>query len=828
MCLCMSKISEVFIEDELIDSYLKYAMSVIIGRALPDVRDGLKPVHRRTLFAMKEMNNHFNRDYKKSARVVGDVIGKYHPHGEVAVYDSIVRLSQVFVQRYPLVDGQGNFGSIDGDSAAAMRYTEIRMSEFSEYLVNDLDFDTVDFIFNYDNSEQYPVVLPSMIPNLLVNGSCGIAVGMATNIPPHNLSEVINACLAFIDNPCIDIDGLMKYILGPDFPTYATINGTDGIINAYKTGKGKINIKAKTFIEKKNDKTFIIIKELPYQVNKAVLIERISFLVKEKKIDGIALVRDESDKDGLRVLIELTKYKNPCIVLNNLFALTKMESVFSINMVALVDNVPTLLSLKNIIKHFVDHRKEVVFRKTSFKLSKLERRIHILEGLLVALLNLDDIISIITTSKNVTSLKKRFSEISWKNSNLSDLKLFINNDIKKFFNYVLSEKQIQAILDLKLGNFIRIERGNLVKEYSSILDCIFRYKTILNNTETLNLVVKDELLFIKKKFGDIRRTKIKFDLKEKKTKDFFFRKEVIITLSNFGYIKFQLLENYKLQHRNGRGKTSILMKFNDYVQNFLISNTYDELLCFSNFGRLYIMSLHDLSLSKRISMGIPVVNFLNLKYNEKITVILSTELHDKNKYIFMITKKGLIKKIALKSFKNKKQVGLTALKIAKGDFLVDVKIGTVLDDIILFTDSGRSIRFLNSDIRCMSRASRGVIGMKLNKDECLVSLVVLSKDNYVFISTKYGYGKRVKIDEYPIVRRGGRGVISMFVNNKSGKISKVEKIVEGDNLFLITIKGIMLKIKTSSVPFMGRRAKGVCLISLDKDDCLIDIKRSKK
>ena len=824
----MNKFNEIFIEDEIVDSYLNYAMSVIIGRALPDARDGLKPVHRRTLFAMKELNNRFNKNYKKSARIVGDVIGKYHPHGEIAVYDSIVRLSQSFTQRYPLIDGQGNFGSIDGDSAAAMRYTEIRMAEIAEYLLNDLDFSTVDYVPNYDNTEKYPLVLPTMIPNLLVNGSCGIAVGMATNIPPHNLSEVIDGCIAYLDNPTISIDGLMKYILGPDFPTYASICGIDGISNAYKTGKGRICIKAKAYVVCNNSgKDSIIIEELPYQVNKAKLIEQVIYLIKEKKVDGIKTIRDESDKDGLRIFIEILKGRNSSVILNKLYSLTKLQTVFNVNMVALVDNSPKLLNLKDVIKCFIDHRKEVIYRRTCYKLSNLESKLHILEGFFVALLNIDVLIGLITMSRNIGELKIKLSFITWQNKHLDNLydgeKLELLR--AKFYDYKWSKNQIKSILDLKLSNLIKLERDNIVTEYFLALDNLSFYKAILDNDSSLVDVIRKELLLVKNKFGDIRRTKINLNVKKLMSRDLVFKESIIITLSNNGYIKLQFTDNYHAQHRGGKGKLTLNMNVNDFIKTMVVCNTHGVLLYFSNFGRVYWMDLHDFPLSTRLAKGVPIINFLSMKQDEKIHVVMSTRFDDKTKYFLMVTRKGLVKKVLVDNFKNQRIGGVIAIDLLDDDSLVDVKVVNSFDNIMLFSNIGKVVSFSVNSIRCTGRASRGVNGMRLGKNEHIVSLIVSNKNAYIVTATQYGFGKRTKVSDYPITNRGGKGVRGICIDKKNGDVAQVEQVFDGDDLLLITKNGIMSRINISEIPCIGRNTKGVVFIKLSKRDCLVCIKR---
>jgi len=823
----MNNFNKVFIETELINSYLTYALSVIIGRALPDVRDGLKPVHRRTLFAMRELNNKFNKQYKKSARIVGDVIGKYHPHGEIAVYDSIVRLTQSFILRYPLIDGQGNFGSIDGDSAAAMRYTEIRMTELSEYLMLDLDFETVDYISNYDGNEKIPTILPSQIPNLLINGSYGIAVGMATNIPPHNINEVINACLAFIENPEINIKNLMHYISGPDFPTYGFIYGLDGILDAYKTGKGKIIVRGNVKINNTENKNSIIITELPYQVNKSILIQKILLLIEEKKIIGIKLIRDESNKDGLRIFIEIDYGKNANVILNQIYSLTKLETTFSINMVALVNNSPKLLSLKDMIELFINHRKEIVYRRTYFKLSNLKKKLHTLEGLLVVLFDMDFLLKIFTSSNSLDELKKILVEKNWNNKNINNIDNIDNNDeiISNFKDYKLSKLQIQNILDLKLSNLVKIERNKILNDYIKINNDIKSYKLILNNDKLLFDIIKDELFVIKNKFGDKRRTIIIKDIQKFDAKDLISKESIIIILSKLGYIKSQLSKTYQAQKRGGKGKISIFIKPNDSVNNLLVCDTHGMLLCFSNFGKVYWIDLYKFPISSRTSKGIPIVNLLNLQKNDMIKTMLFIKSYEKFKYVLMVTAKGIIKKILLNEFKNQRTNGIIATILSNNDYIVDVKLVKTLDEIMLFSNVGKAIKFSIKNIRCTSRLSRGVKGMTLEKNEHIVSLLVINKPSYIITATENGFGKKSISDDYPLTCRGGKGVRGIRIDKKTGNVVKVEKVYSCDDLLLVTTSGIMSRINTKDISCTGRNTKGVVLINLSNKEKLTCIKK---
>lgn len=832
----MVNIKEVSIEDELTNSYLGYAMSVIVGRALPDIRDGLKPVHRRILYAMKELENYCYKPYKKSARVVGDVIGKYHPHGESAVYESIVRLAQDFVQRYILIDGQGNFGSIDGDSAAAMRYTEIRMSELAEYLIKDLDYNTVDYVSNYDNTEKQPIILPSKFPNLLVNGTSGIAVGMATNIPPHNLSEIINACLAYIDNSNMSIDDFMKYVFGPDFPTYASINGVDGILDAYNSGKGKIYIRARAEIEidLSNDRSNIVITELPYQVNKSRLIERIAFLIKEKKIIGIRSLRDESDKDGLRIFIELHKNINHAVVLNNLYSLSQLEIVFGINMVALVNNRPKLLNLKDIISNFIDHRKEIVYRKTLFQLEKARNKIHIIEGLCVAILNIDLIIDIIKSLNSISDIKHKLSNIIWDKKNLvdffteSNLILCKHPEFPNCYSddgYRFSVLQIQSILDLKLYRLAKLEKNKLISEYDNIVNEIKEYLGIIENNNCLMTVIKNELLFIKEKFGDKRRTEIILSNKKISDYDLIPNDDLIITLSNDGYIKAQLLKLYQAQKRGGKGKLGTLIKKDDFISRLLITNTHSTLLCFSNFGRVYWIDLYRFRISSRNSKGIPIVNLLPLKKLEKISAILSINDYNNDKFVFMATKSGLVKRIPLHEFSNQRSNGINIIDLSNNDLLIGVEIVNLNDEVMLFTKGGKGIRFSSDDIRLTGRASKGIRGIKIKDDDFLISLIILKDTNYILTATNRGYGKKTLISEFPLTRRGRSGVIGIRVDNKINYVIGVVAVSNNDELILITNKGVLSRIRTNEISCIGRLTRGVTLINLLNNDFLVCIKK---
>lgn len=818
----MTETNKIFLENEIMDSYLSYAMSVIIGRALPDVKDGLKPVHRRILFAMKELNNTFNKQYKKSARIVGDVIGKYHPHGEIAVYDSIVRMSQDFLQRYPLINGQGNFGSIDGDPPAAMRYTEIKMEKITDYLIKDLDFFTVDYINNYDNTQKYPSIFPNMFPNLIINGSYGIAVGMATNIPPHNLSEVLNGCLAVIENKNITIEELTTFIKGPDFPTYGSIQGTEGIIKAYKTGKGKVTIKAKAKLENVNNKDYIIINELPYQVNKLKLIEKIKYLIREKKITGIKNIKDESDKDGLRISIETVKGYEQKIILNNLFSQTKLQNTFNINMVALVNNLPKLLNLKNIINYFLDHRQEIIYRRSNYILIKLKQKFHITEGLHFILNNIKKIIEIITHSKTIKETKN----ILFKKNILENTS--INTHIygflfKKNSNYTFSKNQINSILDLKLNKLIKLEKQKLLNSYIILLKDLYYYKSLTSNNIFILKIIREELSLLKKKFTDKRRTEIITHEKELNIKDLITNEKIIVILSKDGYIKIKQLKDIITQKRRGKGKLFIKLSKNDKIENLAISNTHNTLICISNLGKLYILNIHEIQQVTKLTTGIPIINLLKLDEKEKINLIIPTDNIKNYLYLIIITKKGIIKKINTNDIKKNgiRIISLINDAVCDAKFLQDDSI------IILFSNNGKSIKFSSKEIRCTSKKSYGITAMKLKQNETIISLICYKENEDILLSTEKGYGKRTKVSDYPLRHRGGKGVICSLTNEKIGKLKSVESVNKNEDLLLITENGIISRIKVSDISCTSRYAKGVYLIKLDKNEKLINIKKTE-
>ncbi|MGB5178383.1 MAG: DNA gyrase subunit A, partial [Gammaproteobacteria bacterium] len=755
------EILPVNLEDEMKQSYLDYAMSVIVGRALPDVRDGLKPVHRRALFAMSELGNDWNKPYKKSARIVGDVIGKYHPHGDTAVYDTIVRMAQPFSLRYMLVDGQGNFGSVDGDSPAAMRYTEVRMSRIAHELIADIDKETVDFVANYDETEHEPSVFPTRVPNLLVNGSAGIAVGMATNIPPHNLTEITNACLALIENPDLDIAGLMEYVPGPDFPTAGIINGVRGIHEAYRTGRGRIHIRARNHVEDDSKgRQKLVFTELPYQVNKARLLEKIAELVKDKKIEGISGLRDESDKDGMRMVVDLKRGEVAEVVLNNLYQHTQLQNVFGINVVALVDGRPQLLNLKQCLQAFIRHRRDVVTRRTVFDLRKARQRAHILEGLSVALSNIDEVIRLIKSSPNRAVAKQALMDRSWEPGAVTGMlersgaDASRPDDLEAGFGmvadgYRLSETQTQAILDLRLHQLTGLEQDKIVNEYKELLDLIDELLTILQNPDRLMQVIREELEEMRDQFGDERRTEILTDHLDLTLEDLITEEDVVVTLSHAGYAKSQPLSDYRAQRRGGRGKSAAGVREEDFIDKLFIASTHDTILCFSSRGKVYWLKVYELPQASRISRGKPIVNLLPLEAEERINAILPIRDFTDDHYIFMATAMGTVKKTALSSFSRPRANGIIGIDLRDGDFLIDVAITDGTRDIMLFTDAGKVIRFKEADVRVMGRTACGVRGIKLQPGQHVISLIIAS-DSPVLTATENGYGKRTSADDYPV------------------------------------------------------------------------------
>jgi DNA gyrase subunit A len=832
----LGEIIPVNLEDELKQSYLDYAMSVIIGRALPDARDGLKPVHRRVLFAMRELSNDFNKPYKKSARIVGDVIGKYHPHGDTAVYDTIVRMAQPFSLRYLLVDGQGNFGSVDGDSPAAMRYTEVRMSELAHALLEDLDKETVDFGPNYDETEMIPEVLPTRVPNLLINGSSGIAVGMATNIPPHNLNEVIDACLALIDNPNLEIDDLLTYIPGPDFPTAGIIQGRAGIVSAYRTGRGSVIIRARTHIEtdEKNGKDSIIVTELPYQVNKAKLIEKIADLVKEKKIEGITEMRDESDKDGMRIVIEVRRGELTDVLLNNLFLQTQMQSSFGINTVALLDGQPRLLNLKEVLSAFIKHRQEVVTRRTIFELKKARERAHLLEGLGIALNNIDEMIAIIKASREPAIAKEGLLAKVWNPGSVLGLLEKLGNSIarpeglgKEFGllnqkEYRLSEAQVDAILELRLQRLTGLEQDKIFAEYQELLNAITEYLKILANVKLLMDVIRKELIEIKEKFGDARRTEITEGSGDLMMEDLIPKTDVVVTLSAEGYAKAQPLSDYEAQRRGGRGKTATSLKEEDYVEKLIVTNSHNHLLCFSDNGQVYWLKAYMLPQAGRNSRGRPINNLLPLAEGEKITALLSVSEFDDQHFVFMATAFGTVKKTALSAFSRPRTSGIRAVELDEGDRLIDAAITDGQREIMLFSDEGKAVRFNEADVRPMGRVSRGVRGIRLQEKQKVVSLIVVTNPNVdILTATERGYGKRTPVSEYRLVGRGAQGVMSIQTTERNGNVVSAVAVVETNEIMLITSGGVLVRTRAAEISCIGRNTQGVRLINLGENEKLV-------
>ena len=856
------------IEDELRNSYLDYAMSVIVGRALPDVRDGLKPVHRRVLFAMHELSNDWNKPYKKSARVVGDVIGKYHPHGDAAVYDTIVRMAQDFSMRYTLVDGQGNFGSVDGDSAAAMRYTEIRMDRMAHELLADLEKETVDWVPNYDGTEQIPAVLPTKIPNLLVNGSSGIAVGMATNIPPHNLTEVVDGCLALMENPALTVDELLPLIPGPDFPTGGIINGRSGIIDAYRTGRGKIYVRARTEIETddKSGKESIIVTELPYTVNKARLVEKIAELVKDKKVEGITALRDESDKDGMRVVIELRRGEVADVILNNLYTHTQMQNVFGMNMVALVNGQPKTLTLKEMLEAFIDHRREVVTRRTVFELRKARERAHILEGLAIALANIDPVIELIKNSASPADAKQGLVSRGWALGAVAEMLERAGNDaarpewLEPEFgirdgHYFLTEQQAQAILDLRLHKLTGLEHEKILEEYRELLNEIAELLRILASTERLMEVIREELEYVKAQFGDKRRTEIQAASVEINMEDLITPTDVVVTLSHEGYVKYQPLSDYEAQRRGGRGKAAAKVKDEDFVEQLLVANTHDTVLCFSTLGKVYWLKVYQIPEASRTARGRPIINLLPLDENERITAILPVKSYDDDKYVFFATANGTVKKTALSAFSRPLSSGIRAITLKEGDELIGVDITDGSNEIMLFSDAGKVVRFAEGNsrgneadsdaddeaeesenenaessssgkgIRPMGRTAAGVRGIKLADGDKVVSLIVPRGDGAVLTATENGYGKRTALSEYPLKNRATLGVISIQVSERNGKVVGAIQVDESDEIMLITNAGTLVRTRVSEVGLIGRNTAGVRLIRTGDDEKLVSLER---
>lgn len=829
----------VSLEDEMRRSYLDYAMSVIVGRALPDVRDGLKPVHRRVLFAMHELGNDWNRAYKKSARIVGDVIGKYHPHGDTAVYDTIVRMAQDFSLRYMLVDGQGNFGSVDGDNAAAMRYTEVRMARIGHQLLEDIDKETVDFGPNYDGSEQEPLILPARIPNLLINGSSGIAVGMATNIPPHNLNEVVAACLALLANPELTIDELIDIIPAPDFPTAGIIYGVNGVREGYQTGRGRVVMRAKTHFEDidRGNRQAIIVDELPYQVNKRSLLEKIGELVNEKRIEGISDLRDESDKSGMRVVIELKRGEVPEVVLNNLFKMTQLQDTFGMNMVALVDGQPRLLNLKQMLECFLAHRREVVTRRTVFELRKARERGHILEGLAVALSNVDEIIALIKAAPTPADAKRELMARLWKSPVVEEMLLRAAADASRpdglapeyglsAQGYKLSDAQAQAILELRLQRLTGLEQDKIVAEYKEVMDKIADLLDILARPERITEIISGELVAIRDQFGDERRSEIITYAQDLGIEDLITPQDLVVTLSHTGYIKSQPLADYRAQRRGGRGKQATAMKDDDFIDHLFVANTHDYILCFSNRGRCYWLKVYEVPQGSRNSRGKPIINMFPLEEGEKINAILPVKEFSDNKYIFMCTIQGVVKKTSLANFSNPRKAGIIAVDLDEGDYLIGADLTTGQSDIVLVSDGGKAVWFGEDQVRPMGRQSRGVRGMMLQEGQSVISLLVAeSEDQTVLVATENGYGKRTRLGDFRRSSRGTQGVMAIASSERNGKIVAAKLVTDEDEVMLITTGGVLIRTRVSEIRELGRATQGVTLISLDAGEKLTGLEK---
>lgn len=841
----------VSLEEEMRRSYLDYAMSVIVGRALPDVRDGLKPVHRRVLFAMHELNNDWNRAYKKSARIVGDVIGKYHPHGDSAVYDTIVRLAQDFSMRYTLVDGQGNFGSIDGDNAAAMRYTEIRLAKIAHELLADIDQETVDFVPNYDGSEKEPALLPSRLPNLLVNGSSGIAVGMATNIPPHNLAEVVNGCLYCLSHPECTVDELIEYIPAPDFPTGAIIYGMSGVREGYRTGRGRVIMRASTHFEdmEKGNRQAIVVDAIPYQVNKKSLQERIAELVNEKRIEGISDIRDESDKDGMRLVIELKRGEVPEVVLNNLYKNTQLQETFGMNMVALVDGQPRLLNLKQLVDYFLSHRREVVTRRTVFQLRKARERGHVLEGLAVALANIDEFIEIIKAAPTPPVARVELMARSWDSGLVREMlaradtsaivggrQAYRPDDLGAEFGmntdglYRLSEVQAQEILNMRLQRLTGLEQDKIVQEYREVMDKIADLLDILSNPARVSAIIGDELIAVRDEFSatgkDVRRSQIEHNATELDTEDLITPMDMVVTLSHTGYIKSQPLSEYRAQRRGGRGKQATAMKEDDWIDKLFIANTHDYLLCFSNRGRVYWLKVWEVPQGSRNSRGRPIVNMVPLEDGEKINVVLSVKEFSEDQFVFMATSRGTVKKTPLSDFSNPRKAGIIAVGLDEGDYLIGAQLTDGVHDVMLFSDAGKAVRFDEGDVRPMGRAARGVRGMTLEEGQSVIALLVAEDETQsVLTATENGFGKRTPIGEYTRHGRGTKGMIAIQTSARNGKVVGAVLVRETDEIMLITNAGVLVRTRVAEIREMGRATQGVTLISVDDDSELSGVYR---
>ena len=828
------------LEDEMRRSYLDYAMSVIVGRALPDARDGLKPVHRRVLFAMHELNNDWNKAYKKSARIVGDVIGKYHPHGDTAVYDTIVRMAQNFSLRYMLVDGQGNFGSVDGDNAAAMRYTEVRMAKIGHQLLEDLDKETVDFGPNYDGSEHEPLVMPARIPNLLINGSSGIAVGMATNIPPHNLNEVIAGCLAMLENPAITIEELIAYIPAPDFPTAGLIYGMTGVREGYQTGRGRVIMRARTHfedMEKGNGRQALIVDEIPYQVNKKSLIEKIAELVNEKKIDGISDIRDESDKSGMRVVIELKRGEVGEVILNNLYKQTQLQDTFGMNMVALVDGQPRLLNLKQMLECFLSHRREVITRRTVFELRKARERGHILEGLAVALSNVDDIITLIKAAPTPADAKRGLMERTWRSAMVEEMLVRAASDASRpdglapefglsEQGYRLSDAQAQAILELRLQRLTGLEQDKIVSEYKDVMAKILDLLDILSKPERITEIIVTELVAIREQFGDERRSEIILQTHELSLEDLITPQDMVVTLSHGGYIKAQPLADYRAQRRGGRGKQAAAIKEEDFVDHLFVANTHDFILCFSNRGRCYWLKVYEAPQGSRVSRGKPIVNLFPLEDGERINAVLPVKEFSDDQYVFMATVMGTVKKTPLSDYSNPRKAGIIAVSLDEGDYLIGVELTSGTSDIVLVSNAGKAVWFDEEDVRPMGRGARGVRGMRLMENQSVISLLVAESDQQtVLVATENGYGKRTVLADFRHSGRGTQGVRAIADSERNGIVVGAKLVNDEDEIMLITTGGVLIRTRVAEIRGMGRATQGVTLISLDDGEKLAGLEK---
>jgi len=827
------------LEDEMRRSYLDYAMSVIVGRALPDVRDGLKPVHRRVLFAMHELSNDWNRPYKKSARIVGDVIGKYHPHGDTAVYDTIVRMAQDFSLRYMLVDGQGNFGSVDGDNAAAMRYTEIRMARIAHELLADIDKETVDFGPNYDGSEHEPLIMPARIPNLLINGSSGIAVGMATNIPPHNLNEVIDACMAVLQNSEITIDELIDIVPAPDFPTAGIIYGTVGVKEGYRTGRGRVVMRGRTHFEDmdKGGRQSIIIDELPYQVNKKTLIEKIAELVNEKKIEGISDLRDESDKSGMRVVIELKRGEVPEVILNNLYKQTQLQDTFGMNMVALLDGQPRLLNLKQMLEAFLRHRREVITRRTVFELRKARERGHVLEGLAVALANVDEMIALIKAAPTPPEAKKDLMARIWKSPVVEEMLKRaameasrpegLSVDFGLTPNgYRLSDVQAQEILQMRLQRLTGLEQDKIVNEYKEVMDVIADLLDILAKSERVTAIIVEELAAVKQQFGDKRRSEIVHNAQDLSLEDLITPQDVVVTLSHTGYVKSQPLDEYRAQRRGGRGKQAAATKEDDFIDKMFVANTHDYILCFSNRGRVYWLKVYEVPQGSRISRGKPIVNLFPLEEGEKINAILPVKAFDENHFIFMATAKGTVKKTALVEFSNPRKSGIIAINLDDGDYLIGAEVTNGAHDIVLVSNGGKAVWFDEEDVRPMGRNTRGVRGMKLAAKQQVLSLLVAENDQQtVLVATENGYGKRTVLADFRHSGRGTQGVKAIAISERNGLVVAARLVNDEDEIMLITTGGVLIRTRVKEIRELGRATQGVTLINLGEGEKLSGLEK---